>query len=153
MTETRLLSIGQLARRAGVATSALRFYEEQGLIHSERSAANHRRYPADMLRRVAFIRAAQVVGLSLNEVTRALRSLPEDRTPTREDWSRLAALWLKRVDARIAELELLRDRLDGCIGCGCLSLSSCQLYNPGDRVATAGHGARFLMGDDYPSVE
>lgn len=147
MVEVKRFSIGEIAARAGVATSALRFYEAHGLIHSERNESGHRRYRSDVLRRVAFIRVAQRIGLSLDEITRALDSLPSQRTPTRDDWNDLSTQWLPRIDERIAELELLRDRLDGCIGCGCLSLDTCALYNLDDRIARRGAGARFLLGD------
>lgn len=138
------LTIGQLARRAGVATSALRFYEAEGLIAGSRSAGGHRQYPRHVLRRVAFIRAAQVVGLTLPQIKAALASLPEGRTPTKADWARLSAGWAPLLDARIAALQELRGRLTGCIGCGCLSLKACALYNPQDEVATTGAGARLL---------
>lgn len=147
MVEVKRFSVGELAARAGVATSALRFYEAHGLIRSERNESGHRRYRPDMLRRVAFIRVAQRIGLSLDEIARALDSLPSQRTPTRDDWNDLSSRWMPRIEQRIAELELLRDRLDGCIGCGCLSLDSCELYNLGDRAARRGSGARYLLGD------
>ena len=145
--EVKRFSVGDLAARAGVATSALRFYEAHGLITSERNSSGHRRYRADALRRVAFIRVAQRIGLSLGEVAEALASLPSARTPTRDDWNELANRWLPRIDQQIAELEMLRDRLDGCIGCGCLSLDTCELYNGADRAARGGAGARYLLGD------
>jgi len=138
------LTIGQLARRAGVAASALRFYEAEGLIAGSRSAGGHRQYPRHVLRRVAFIRAAQVVGLSLPQIRAALATLPEGRTPTKADWARLSAGWAPVLDERIAALQRLRDRLTGCIGCGCLSLKTCALYNPQDQVAAQGAGARLL---------
>ncbi|MGZ4702831.1 MAG: redox-sensitive transcriptional activator SoxR [Ilumatobacteraceae bacterium] len=147
MVEVKRFSVGELAARAGVATSALRFYEAHGLIRSERNESGHRRYRPDMLRRVAFIRVAQRIGLSLDEIARALDSLPSQRTPTRDDWNDLSSRWMPRIDEQIAELELLRDRLDGCIGCGCLSLDTCELYNRGDRAARRGSGARYLLGD------
>jgi MerR family redox-sensitive transcriptional activator SoxR len=140
-----LMTIGEVAERAGVATSALRFYESEGLIESTRSGGNQRRYHRDVLRRVAFVRAAQRVGLSLDEIRRALGSLPDGRTPTSKDWERLSRSWRPVLDARIAELQALRDRLDGCIGCGCLSLRACQLANPHDVAAAAGPGARYLL--------
>jgi MerR family redox-sensitive transcriptional activator SoxR len=140
-----LMTIGEVAERAGVATSALRFYESEGLIESTRSGGNQRRYHRDVLRRVAFARAAQRVGLSLDEIRRALGSLPDGRTPTSKDWERLSRSWRPVLDARIAELQALRDRLDGCIGCGCLSLRACQLANPHDVAAAAGPGARYLL--------
>jgi MerR family redox-sensitive transcriptional activator SoxR len=142
-----LLTIGEVAARAGVATSALRFYEREGLISAERSTAGQRRYQRSVLRRIAFVRTAQHVGLSLDEIREALATLPDGRTPTKADWSRLARGWRPRLDARIAELERLRDSLTSCIGCGCLSLRRCALYNPGDRVAANGAGPRFLLGD------
>lgn len=136
-----LLTIGQLAERSGVATSAIRFYEARGLISSERTSGNQRRYPQSTLRRVAFVRSAQRVGLSLEEIADALATLPDGRTPTKADWHRLSRAWRPRLDAQIRRLELLRDRLDGCIGCGCLSLRSCTLVNPGDALADEGPGA------------
>lgn len=136
-----MLTIGQLAERSGVATSAIRFYESRGLISSVRTTGNQRRYPQHTLRRVAFIRAAQRVGLTLEEIGEALATLPDGRTPTKSDWHRLSAAWRPRLDEQIRRIELLRDRLDGCIGCGCLSLRSCALYNPGDEMAERGTGA------------
>lgn len=138
------LTIGQLAERSGVATSALRYYEERGLISSERTAGNQRRYRQAELRRVAFVRSAQRVGLTLDEVEAALATLPRNRTPTKADWSRLSRSWRPRIDEQIARLERLRDRLDGCIGCGCLSLRRCALQNPQDEAAPRGPGAVFL---------
>ena len=139
------LSIGALSARSGVAQSALRFYEQQGLIHATRTRGGQRRYPRDTLRRVAFVRVAQQVGLSLDEIRAALASLPDNRTPTKADWARLSASWRPRLDARIALLERLRDELTGCIGCGCLSLRVCRLYNPGDAAAARGTGPRRLL--------
>jgi MerR family transcriptional regulator, redox-sensitive transcriptional activator SoxR len=144
------LTISQLAARSGVAASALRFYEARGLIASERTSGNQRRYARPMLRRVAFIRAAQRVGLSLDEIAAALAQLPTDRTPTRSDWARLSRSWRHALDARIEDLERLRDSLTSCIGCGCLSLSRCGLLNPDDRIAARGAGARYLKGDTPP---
>ena len=146
----RTLSIGEVARRAGIATSALRFYEDHGLIHSERNAAGHRRYHADALRRVSFILVAQRIGLRLAEIRQALDGLPDQRTPTRDDWAELAAAWRPVLEERIAILEAMRDKLDGCIGCGCLSLDSCAMYNPDDVAAVAGAGPRYLLGDTAP---
>ena len=140
-------SVGEVAARAGVATSALRFYEANGLIHSERNSSGHRRYRADVLRRVGFIRVAQRVGLPLNEIRTALESLPEGRTPNRKDWATLASSWQPILDERIAMLEAMKEQLDGCIGCGCLSLDTCALYNPNDRAASFGPGPRYLLGD------
>lgn len=138
------ISIGALAARSGAATSALRFYEARGLIGSSRSPGGQRRYPRATLRRVAFIRAAQQVGLSLAEIGEALAGLPEGRTPTRADWARLSLTWRVRLDERIALMEKLRDSLTGCIGCGCLSLTDCQLANPGDALGAQGPGPRRL---------
>jgi len=142
------ITIGELAARSGVATSALRFYGECGLIAAERTAGNHRVYPRATLRRVAFIRAAQEVGLTLDEIGRALAILPMDRTPAKRDWERLSRAWRERLDEHIAELERVRDSLTGCIGCGCLSLRTCRLLNRGDRAAARGAGARYLLGEE-----
>jgi MerR family transcriptional regulator, redox-sensitive transcriptional activator SoxR len=141
------LGIGELGRRTGVAASALRFYEAQGLIRSSRSFGGQRRYPREVLRRVAFIRIAQRVGLTLEEIRAALASLPRGRTPTKADWARLSKAWRPRLDDQIAVLVRLRDRLSDCIGCGCLSLQACALFNAGDRAATLGAGPRYLLGD------
>lgn len=145
-----LISIGELAERAGVPHSALRFYEAQGLLKSARTAGGQRRYARDMLRRVAFIRSAQNVGLRLEEIATALAQLPESRTPTKADWTRLSQRWRCTLDARIQALEALRDQLDQCIGCGCLSLTACKLYNPSDQAAARGSGPRYLLGDARP---
>lgn len=145
-----LLTIGELSERAGVATSALRFYEAQGLIHASRSPAGQRRFTRDTLRRVSFIRVAQQVGLSLEEIRAALLSLPDKRTPNEKDWERLSLSWRPRIDQQIRLLERLRDRLDGCIGCGCLSLRHCKLYNPDDRAAARGPGPRLILDDEDP---
>jgi len=142
------LTIGELSERTGVASSALRFYEAQGLISADRSEGGQRRYARDALRRVSFVRIAQQVGLSLDEIRTALSSLPEGRTPTRRDWERLSTSWRPRLEAQISMLERLRDRLSGCIGCGCLSLKVCQLANPGDAAADLGPGPRWILGDD-----
>lgn len=150
--DERWIPIGELARRAGVAASALRFYEAQGLITSRRSAGGRRHYSHGDLRRVAFVRAAQAVGLSLEAVAAALRGLPGGRTPTQADWTRLSRGWRPLLDARIAELTRLRDQLDSCIGCGCLSLKRCALYNPADGAAALGPGPRYLMGDAAAQV-
>lgn len=152
MAATSLLSVGELATRSGVAVSALHYYESRGLIRAERSAGNQRRYPRAALRRVAFIRAAQQLGIGLAEVAQALAALPEQRTPTKADWARLSSAWRQQLDARIVALQALRDRLDGCIGCGCLSLKACALYNPQDQCAQQGSGPRRLpvaaLGDE-----
>ena len=150
MNTTELMAIGELAQRAGVAASALRFYEAQGLIAGARSAGGRRMYPRHVLRRVAFIRAAQVLGLGLADIQAALSSLPDGRTPTKADWQRLGRGWQPLIDERIASLQRLRDKLAGCIGCGCLSLKACALYNPGDAAARRGDGARYLAGDAPP---
>lgn len=142
------LSIGALSDRTGVATSALRFYEAEGLIHATRSEGGQRRYTRDALRRVSFIRAAQQVGLTLDEIHDAIASLPDNRTPTQRDWERLSKSWRPRLDAQIHMLERLRDRLDGCIGCGCLSLRACQLLNPGDTIGSRGPGPRYVIDDE-----
>ena len=152
MSTTDLLPIGAVAERVGLATSALRFYEAKGLIESERSDGGQRRYAREVLRRVAFIRAAQNVGLSLAAIGAAMDHLPADTAPDRADWERLAGAWRPMLDDRIRALELLRDRLDGCIGCGCLSLDTCALYNPEDVAAAGGDGPRYLLGDEPPLV-
>jgi MerR family transcriptional regulator, redox-sensitive transcriptional activator SoxR len=142
--ETRELTVGQMSRRSGVATSALHFYEGQGLISSRRTAGNQRRYQREMLRRVAFIRASQRVGIPLSRIKHALDRLPQGRTPTRTDWARLSAAWRADLDDRINQLQRLRDQLTGCIGCGCLSLQLCQLMNPDDILGSEGPGPRKL---------
>lgn len=144
------LTISEVAKRSGVAASALRFYEDRDLISSERAGAGHRRYPRSVLRRIAFIVFAQRVGLTLAEIAEELSKLPPDRAPNRRDWSRLSAGWTSRIDERIAELERLRAGLTECIGCGCLSLSRCKLANPGDRAAGSGPGPRYWVGDPRP---
>ncbi len=145
------LMIGELAARSGAAPSALRFYESKGLLSSERTSGGQRVYDRSTLRRVAFIRAAQRVGLTLEEIGKALDTLPSRRTPTAADWARLSASWRSKLDQRIAELQRLRDELDNCIGCGCLSLKACSLYNPNDRAAELGTGPRYLWGDARPA--
>ena len=142
-----VLTIGEISRRSGVAASALRFYEEKGLITSEREGTGHRRYPRPVLRRIAFIVFAQRIGLTLEEIGHELAKLPPHRAPTRRDWSRLSQTWTSRIDRRIAELQRLRAGLTECIGCGCLSLERCQLSNPGDRAARNGPGPRYWVGD------
>jgi MerR family redox-sensitive transcriptional activator SoxR len=144
---SELLTIGEVSRRSGVAASALRFYEERGLIASERAGSGHRRYPRPVLRRIAFIVFAQRIGLTLDDIGAELARLPGGRTPTRRDWSRLSRTWTARIDERIAELERLRAGLTECIGCGCLSLDRCQFANPGDRASSAGPGPRYWIGD------
>ena len=140
-----LLTIGDMSARSGVAPSALRFYEREGLIRSTRTTGNQRRYERHELRRVGFIRIAQQVGVSLEEIREALAALPENRTPTKADWARLSARWRRRLDERIAVMERLRDQLTGCIGCGCLSLQRCTLINPADRLAARGPGPQMIV--------
>jgi MerR family redox-sensitive transcriptional activator SoxR len=139
------LTIGDLAARSGLAPSALRYYERMGLIHAARTSGNQRRYARADLRRVAFIRIAQQVGVSLEEIRGALAELPENRTPTKADWSRLSARWHGRLTERITLLQRLRDQLTGCIGCGCLSMERCALVNPQDRMSAGGVGPRVLL--------
>ncbi|MBG6084097.1 redox-sensitive transcriptional activator SoxR [Zhihengliuella flava] len=138
------LTVGQLAQRSGLAVSALHFYERKGLIHSRRTAGNQRRYPRSVLRRVAVIRAAQRAGIPLTTVEEAFAQLPERGTPSRADWERMSQAWREEIQGRIDRLEHLRDRLDGCIGCGCLSMTSCALVNPEDRLGREGPGAPAL---------
>ena len=144
MDKRELLTVSEIARRSGFAASAIRFYESQGLISATRTAGGQRRFERQMLRRLAFIRAARNVGLSLDEVADALAKLPDGRTPTRADWARLSKTWRTRLDDQIAGLIALRDNLDSCIGCGCLSLKRCAISNPGDAAAAAGSGAIYL---------
>lgn len=146
------LAIGEVAERAGVAASALRFYERQGLISSERSPGGQRRYRRDILRRIAFIRVGQRVGLSLGEIGAALGELPAGRAPTKADWGRLSRVWREGLEERITLLQGLRDELTSCIGCGCLSLRRCALYNPEDRAARLGSGPRYLLGDSSTEI-
>lgn len=141
---TELLTIGETAERLGITTSALRFYEGRGLIVSSRTPGGQRRYARDVLRRVSFIRAAQQVGLSLCEIAEGLESLPPDRAPTKEEWEEFAEAWRPRLDEQIRTLEGIRDRLASCIGCGCQTLDSCQVFNPDDIAASEGPGARYL---------
>jgi len=141
------LTIGETAQRSGVAASALRFYETRNLIASHRGPGNQRRYHRSMLRRISIIKVAQSLGLSLEEISTALETLPDKRTPTRRDWEKLSLKWRDQLDTRIASLQKMREQLSGCIGCGCLSLKRCALYNPGDRVAAKGAGPRYLLGD------
>ena len=147
-----LLPIGEVSERTGVTISALRFYETQSLISSTRSAGGQRRYPREVLRRIAFIRIAEQIGLSLDEIVDALATLPGERTPTVADWARLSQAWRSTLDERIKLLELVRDELASCIGCGCLSLHTCRLYNPDDRARALGQGPRYLLGDTAHDV-
>lgn len=144
MRTTDLLTVSEVAHRSGFAASALRFYEREGLLSAQRSAGGQRRYERNVLRRLAFIRAARNVGLSLDEIAAALATLPYGRAPTRSDWSRLSRGWRTRLDDQIAALTRLRDGLDSCIGCGCLSLRTCAISNPADLAASAGAGAAYL---------
>ena len=141
------LTITEVSRRSGVAASALRFYEERGLIRSERAGSGHRRYPQAVLRRIAFVVFAQRMGLTLEEIGAELAKLPANRVPERFDWAKISGTWTSRIDDRIAELERLREGLTKCIGCGCLSLQECQFANPGDRAGKLGPGARYWIGD------
>jgi MerR family redox-sensitive transcriptional activator SoxR len=147
------LTIGEVAARSGHATSAIRFYEGEGLVSSTRTPGNQRLFARHTLRRLAFIGAGQRVGLSLDEIAGALATLPLDRAPTKAQWAKLSRGWRRGLDRRIADLEALRDDLTGCIGCGCLSLSTCRLYNPDDEAGTRGEGPRYLLGDEPPIVE
>ena len=142
----RVLTISEVSRRSGIASSALRFYEERGLITSERAGSGHRRFPRAVLRRVAFIVFAQRIGLTLEEIGMELAKLPSERIPTRGDWSRLSGEWMRRIDQRIAELQRLKAGLTGCIGCGCLSIDRCKLANPADRAGRTGAGPRYWLG-------
>jgi MerR family redox-sensitive transcriptional activator SoxR len=145
------LSIGQVSDRTGVSVSALRFYEHEELISSQRTDGGQRRYTRDVLRRVSFVRIAQQVGLSLEQIRESLSRLPNDRTPTKADWARLSSSWRPTLDEKIATLSRLRDNLDSCIGCGCLSLKTCALYNPNDQASSLGNGPRYLVSDERPS--
>jgi MerR family redox-sensitive transcriptional activator SoxR len=144
----KLLTIGEAAKRCGVAASTLRFYESEQLIQSSRGPGNQRRYHRSMLRRISLIKVAQTLGLSLKEIGTALDTLPDKRTPNKRDWERLSRHWRDQLDLRIAGLQTMREQLSGCIGCGCLSLKNCALYNPADIAAKQGVGPRFLLGDE-----
>ncbi|GGS63607.1 redox-sensitive transcriptional activator SoxR [Planobispora rosea] len=145
MSQNSELTVGQVAARSGVAVSALHFYEAKGLIRSRRTAGNQRRYTRDTLRRIAFIRVSQRVGIPLKTIQRALSALPDERTPNREDWARLSEMWRSELDDRIRQLQRLRDGLTDCIGCGCLSLDRCALANPEDVLAAQGPGSRLMV--------
>ncbi|WP_422344441.1 redox-sensitive transcriptional activator SoxR [Parasphingorhabdus sp.] len=147
MTETKSLTIGALAERTGLSVSAIRFYEEKGLVEPFRSSGGQRRFLRSDIRRLSFVLIAQQLGLTIGEIERQLAGLPHGRTPTQADWTRISKAMRKVIDARIAELQRTRDRLDGCIGCGCLSLKKCQLYNPEDRVGLKGPGPRLVLED------
>jgi MerR family redox-sensitive transcriptional activator SoxR len=156
MRTTDLLTVGEVTRRSGLAASALRYYESEGLLESSRTSGNQRRYRRSVLRRIAFIRAARSIGLRLDEIAEALADLPGGRTPTRADWTRVSQHWRTRLDEQIDALVALRDGLDSCIGCGCLSLETCALSNPGDAAASYGPGAAFLpkaLHRDSPTTE
>lgn len=146
------LTIGAIAERTGLAVSAVRFYADQGLIASERASSGHRRFPRSVIRRISFIRVCQKLGYSLEEITAQLATLPDGRTPTERDWARLAKGFSVDIDQRIAELTQLRDTLSGCIGCGCLSLKHCAIWNPDDGAATLGDGPRYLLGNSSADV-
>lgn len=141
------LSIGQLAQRTGLAVSAIRYYEDQGLVSAFRNTGGHRRFVRSDIRRLSFILIAQQFGFSLVEIRQQLDSIPNSKNPGKDDWARISIEFRAQLDKRIETLTLLRDKLDGCIGCGCLSLEKCALYNPGDRAAAKGAGPRYLMGD------
>jgi len=147
-TDIKFLTIGQVAERCDIATSALRFYEQKGLIKSIRNSGNQRRYHPSMLRQISVITAAQNLGLTLQEISAALAALPDNRTPTKEDWEVMSKQWAQDLDTKIAQMQRLRSNLSGCIGCGCLSLTSCELFNANDRIAEEGNGPRFLI-DGY----
>jgi MerR family redox-sensitive transcriptional activator SoxR len=149
MRGNELIAIGELAARTGLSVSAIRFYEARGLVASFRSAGRQRRFLRSDIRRLSFIRIAQQLGLSIEEIAAELAKLPQHRTPTAADWARISRAIRSALDQRIAALERTRDLLDGCIGCGCLSLKKCALYNPDDRAARLGSGPRFVMGDKH----
>lgn len=153
VTASDRLTVSEVAERSGFSDSALRFYERRGLIDAERTDGNQRRYRREVLRRLAFIAAARHVGLTLDEIGEALATLPEGRTPTRADWNRISQRWRSRLDAEINALTALRDGLDSCIGCGCLSLDRCAMSNPGDVAAARGPGAAFLPAPLHPPVD
>jgi len=146
-----MLTIGEVAQRAGVATSALRFYEDRGFIQSKRTAGNQRRYPRSVIRVVSVIKAGQAIGLELADIRRALDELPDGRVPTKKDWSRMSRAWRDELDRRIERMQSLRSELADCIGCGCLSLRSCAIFNPGDTIAETGEGPRYLEGEVRPA--
>lgn len=145
------LSIGQIADRTGLAISAVRYYETQGLVSPDRNNGGQRRFRRTDIRRLSFVMIAQQLGLSISDIRSQLNKLPSARTPTQKDWRVMSGEFRRHIEERIAALELMRDRLDGCIGCGCLSLRNCALYNPSDRVSAKGSGPRYLLGDEPPS--
>jgi len=142
------LTIGQVAERCGIATSAIRYYEKQGLVSSVRTSGNQRRFTREVIRRISFITAARAVGRSLDEIAATLAELPATKAPSQADWERIAASWRPRLDAQIEQLTTLRNKLDECIGCGCLSLERCAIYNRDDEIAVKGPGPRYLLGDE-----
>lgn len=150
--QDRLFTIGETAERCDIATSTLRFYEKRGLIHSTRTSGNQRRYHPSVLRKVSVIKAAQTLGLTLEEIENAFATLPDSRTPTKKDWERMASKWKDQLDNQIIQLQRLRNNLSGCIGCGCLSLKICSLFNADDHIAHQGNGPRYLI-DGYPDTE
>ncbi|MGY3437188.1 MULTISPECIES: redox-sensitive transcriptional activator SoxR [unclassified Marinovum] len=150
---SRGLSIGFVAERTGLAVSAVRYYEDQGLVFPDRNAGGQRSFERSDIRRLSFVRIAQGLGFSIAEIREALASLPEGRTPTKSDWEQISAVFGQVLDARIEQMQALRAKLDGCIGCGCLSLDRCKLYNPDDRAAKLGQGPRFLLGDRPSDAE
>ncbi|MFT3811111.1 MAG: redox-sensitive transcriptional activator SoxR [Micropepsaceae bacterium] len=152
MRATDLLTIGQLSQRTGLSVSAIRFYEEKGLVSPARNAGGQRRFPRSDIRRLSFVVIAQMLGLSIGDIEAQLRTLPQGRTPTRQDWADISRRVRTAIDDRIAALTRMRDRLDGCIGCGCLSLKTCALYNPEDRAAKAGSGPRYVLGEPPKSA-
>ncbi|MHA7773604.1 redox-sensitive transcriptional activator SoxR [Roseibium sp. M-1] len=147
MKGTDLLSIGELADRTGLSVSAIRFYEDKGLVHPARNAGGQRRFLRADIRRLSFVLVAQEFGFSISEIAGQLKRLPEGRAPTKSDWTRISREFRSHLDERIARMTALRDKLDACIGCGCLSMKSCQLYNAGDAAASKGRGPRYLLGD------
>jgi MerR family transcriptional regulator, redox-sensitive transcriptional activator SoxR len=152
---TDMMTVGEVAQRTGIAASAVRFYEEQGLINSVRTAGNQRRYPRHVLRRISIILAARRFGIALSEVAAVFESLPADRMPSKRDWHRISRNWHSRLQARRREIERLEEELTGCIGCGCLSLNTCRIFNPDDQLATQGPGPRRLhdpLGKNRPTI-
>lgn len=147
MKATDSIAIGQLARRTGLSVSAIHFYEVKGLVKPERNSGGQRRFRRSDIRRLSFVMAAQQLGFTIQQISQHLHRLPDQRTPTKADWARISRSFRKELDRKIEDLHRLRDQLDGCIGCGCLSLQKCKLYNPGDRAARLGAGPRYLMGD------
>lgn len=152
-TDDPLLSIGAVAERTGLAVSAIRYYESIGIISSDRASSGHRRFRRSTIRRLSFVMVCQRLGYSLDDIKDHLEALPEGRTPTEKDWTTMAASFAAELDRRMAELSQLREKLDGCIGCGCLSLERCAIYNTDDKAAALGDGPRYLLGDSPSSIE